>query len=250
MPTVVLFETDRLEDELATRAAAPGLLPLGGLPLLSYAARAFRACGDVTRVVLAGSTGYAGHGAALAEVDESLLLDGATGTRLQAVLDQYGGENELLFWPPNAPLVRPEMVEHFLAHAPVQAALTWALVREERMLQIFPDGLDVPRHGFDGLNLAITPLGLVRPAAIETQRPLLNRLVGTELNRGELIKMLGMGFAIKFQARRAPLDEVVRRLSEALSLPCLAQILPFPELAFRVRNRAEHHLARARLESL
>ncbi len=248
MATVILLDCDQLEPELAGRAPASGLLPLSGRPLVRYAAEAFRLCGDIDKVVLAGPTVYAPHASLLTEVDETMLSDSPIEERVEAVLDRFADESELLFWPANGPLIRPETVEQFLEAAPVGAGVCWSLVRAERFQQTYPQGTDVPRHALGGEEVVVGSLGLVNPRAVAPQRELLRRVLRKEFGRGDLLRMLGVGFAIKFQAGRAGLEELTRRISEVLRLDCLLAILPQAELAFRVRSRSEHHLARACLE--
>ncbi|MBI2299647.1 MAG: nucleotidyltransferase family protein [Armatimonadetes bacterium] len=246
MATAILIECDQLGNGLAGRAPAPGLLPLAGRPLLSYAAQALRRCGDVDRILLSGPTAYRDHPAALDEVDTAVLSDSPLGDRLAGLLEEYGEEPEWLIWPANGPLIEPAMVEHFLAHAPVTAAATWAVVRESRLLAAFP--LDWPVLPFAGEVVAWTGLGVVRPPALLPHTARLQRMLNKEANWVEAVKALGVGFAIKLKAGRASLSEVAQKLGELIGAPCVVQFSPYAELALRVRSRAEHHAARARLE--
>ncbi len=248
MTTAVLIEVEALEDELAGRAAAPGLLPLCGRPTVTYPARALRACGNVDRLVLAGPRVYDKHSAALDEVDQTVLADGPLGDLVDDVLERCG-DGELLFWPANAPLLTVDMVERFLAGAPLEAAATWSVVREERVVSAFPGHDRGAAHNFAGDRLMFGGLGCVRADVLAPKRATLRRLLGRSVSKSELVKMLGVGFAIKVQNGRASLEELVERVAESVGAPCVAEILPDPELAFRVRSRHEHHVARDRMEA-
>lgn len=248
MPTVVLLEIDALDDELAGRAPAPGLLPLAGHPMVTYAARAFRGCGDVDQLVLAGPDDYRTQPAALAEFDAEPLLAPTVAERVDLALDRYAASDELLFWPANAPLLTPDAVECFLSHAPTGAGLCWSCVRQSRVEAAFGELPHLPKHRFGADLLALGSLGAVRPAALDGQRDLVRKMLGQPLVKSELIKLLGVGFAIKFSSFRATLSDLMTKIGDVLGTDCVATILPHPELCFRVRNRAEHHLARARLE--
>ncbi|MBI5834455.1 MAG: nucleotidyltransferase family protein [Armatimonadetes bacterium] len=249
MATAILLETDKLDDALSGRAGAPGLLPAAGRPLVDYAARALAACGDVERVVLAGPTAYGQHAVATTHCDETLLLDDPVRTLVESLLERYGDCEELLLWRPNAPLLTTEMVEHFLAHAPAEAAVTVALVRAERVEAEMPDLPPVPTTALGPDNVTFTPLMVIRPAALANHHALLSRLVADSMAQAELVKTLGVGFSIKLKAGRARLDEVARRVSEVIGSPCVLQVAPHAELAVRVRTRAEYHWVRERLES-
>jgi len=233
---------------LAGRAPAAGLLPLAGHPMVAYAARAFRACGDVDEIVLAGPEVYGDHVAALAECDGAPLLAETVAERVDLALERFADRSELLFWPANAPLLTPAAVESFLAHAPVGAGLCWSCVRHGRVAAAFEDSDDLPKHKFGGETLVLGGLGAVRPGALAGQRDLLLRMLGQPLVKSELTKLLGVGFAIKYMAYRATLGDLMMKIGEVLGVECVATILPHPELCFRVRNRAAHHCARARLE--
>jgi hypothetical protein len=88
---------------------------------------------------------------------------------------------------------------------------------------------------------------LVRPQAFDGHRELLGRLVSGD-GLAELARELGVGSRLRLPGRRIGLEDLVRKLGEVLGAPCVAVILPHPELALRVRGRLEHHTARARLE--
>jgi hypothetical protein len=248
MATVILLETDRLEDSLAGRAAAPGLLPVGGRPLVYWAARAFAACGDVEKIVLAGPTAYDKQPAALAAVDETLLLDAPLRDLAEAVLERYGEAEELLIWRPNAPLITPEMVEHFLAHAPADAALTVAMVRAGKAREVYPAGEEPPAYALRGESVVFPLLLSLKPAAVTAQMALLRRLISDHLVQSELAKLLGVGLAIAFKSGRATALDLAKRAGELLGAPAVLLFSPYGELALRVRNRAEYHLVRDRLE--
>ena len=249
MATAILLETDRLEDALSGRAGAPGLLPAAGRPLVDYAARALAACGDVERVVLAGPTAYGQHAVATAHVDETLLLDEPLRVVVEALLERYGEDEELLLWRPNGPLLTTDMVEHFLAHAPAEAAVNVALVRAERIEAELPEFPAVPTTALGPDTVHFSPLMSLRPAALANHHALLVRLVAENMAQAELVKTLGVGFSIKLRTGRARLDEVARRVSEVVGSPCVLQMSPYAELAVRVRNRAEYHWVREQLES-
>jgi len=249
MATAILLETDRLDDGLSGRAGAPGLLPAAGRPLVDYAARALAACGDVDRVVLAGPTAYGQHAVATAHIDDTILLDEPLRVLVEAVLERYGDCEELLLWRPNGPLLTTEMVEHFLAHAPAEAAVTVALVRAERVEDQLAELPPVPSTVFGPDAVTFSPLMVIRPAALAAHHALLGRLVAENVAQAELVKTLGVGFSIKLKAGRARLDEVARRMSEVIGAPCVLQMSPHAELVVRVRNRDEYHWVRERLES-
>ncbi|MCC7493441.1 MAG: nucleotidyltransferase family protein [Fimbriimonadaceae bacterium] len=248
MPTAVLVEWGELDDDLASRAPAPGLLPLAGRPLVQWAAETLRACGDVDRLVLSGPPAYAAQTQALDLFDDAHLLAARPAARLEALLEYCAGDDELLLWPTNSPLLRVEMVEQFLTHAPLDAAVAWTMVRQERFEQTFP-GLRLSGQRLGGDLLAPGLLGLVRPAELTTRGAVLRRLLASDNPKTELGRLLGVGFAIKFGAGRATLEEVVRRVGEAIGLAAVVQVMPHAELAFAVRSRQAHQLARQRLEA-
>ena len=249
MPTVVLLEVDPLDDELAGRAPSAGLLPLAGHPMVTYAARAFRACGDIDEIRLAGPDAYRGQAAALADIDGEPLIAETVAERVDLALDQLSDRDELLFWPANAPMLTPEAVESFLANAPTTAGLIWSCVRESRVEKTFDGVVHLPVHHFGGDSLVLGGLGCVKPEAVAEHRDLLRRMLGQQLVKSELVKLLGVGFAIKFTSNRATLSDLMLKIGEVLGVDCVASILPYAELCFRVRNRAEHHQARAWLEA-
>lgn len=247
MATVILVETDRLDD-LVGRAAAPGLLPLAGLPLVRHAARAFAACGDVDRIVLAGPTVYERALGDLPEIAESLLLDRSLRHLAEALLDRYGEVDEVILWRANGPLIRPAMIEHFLARAPRAAALTVALVRAERVRAAWPDGPVHLAHTMGNESVVGTTLVCLRPAVLAAHRQLVAAVLHERRLPADLAKLLGVALSLKLSTGRATLAELARRASELLGAPAVVQLAPFPELTVGVRHRAEYHWVRNLME--
>lgn len=249
MAIAVLLEADRLDEALTPRAATPGLLPAAGRPLVDHSARVLASLGDVSRVVLAGPTAYREQLDTLTGIDDAILLDAPLGSLVDALLERYGEAEELLLWRPNAPLLRPEMVELFLANAPLGAGLTFAVVREERYRQQFAE-LGEPSTGHLGPERIVwSPLMLVSPRVLGAHRQLLSRLLSDTVVHAELAKALGVGFAIKFTTGRATADELARRVGELLEAPCVIEFSPYAELAVRVRTRGDYHVVRNVLEA-
>lgn len=246
MPTVILLETDQLDQSLSERAAAPGLLEVAGRPMVRHAVRAFAACGSVDRIVLAGPTAY--EAIELPGVDDRVLDDRGPTALLAGLLERYGDAEEWLLWQPNAPLIEPPMLDAFLAHAPLGAAVCGALVRAERVEAAFGELPRLAAHTFVHDRLVMTPLFGLSPACLAPHRELLGQLFGGGGARVELLKRLGVGFAIKLRSGRASLAELAARLGEQVGGPVVMQILPHPELCLKVASRAEHRVARSRLE--
>lgn len=246
MATVLLLEVDHLAPALADRAPTPGLLTVAGRPQVRLVARAFAACGDVERIVLVGPAAY--REAPLPEIDELLVAERIDADALETLIERFGHAEELLLCPANAPLVTPERVEDFLGRCPRDAAVACLLVRRADVSAQLGELTSLVAHRFGPEELVFAPLLLLQTATLVRHRDLLATVLAGGPNLTELVRRLGVGFAIKLRSGRATLPELAARLSELLGAPCLFQIAPCPELCLRVAGRPELRVARTLLE--
>lgn len=246
MACVLLLEIDRLEPALAGRAPAAGLLTVAGRTQVELVARAFAACGDVEAVHLAGPAVYADR--LPAAVSRFHPAESYTPAALETILEALADADEVFLSPTNLPLLSADAIEAFLARTPRQAGVSCLLVPHADVLERLGELPSLVGHRFGGEPLVFAPLLLVQPAALAPHRELLAAALAGGLNPTELVRRLGVGFAIKLRSGRATLAELAARLGELLGVPCVFQVARCPELCLRVASRAELRTARWLLE--
>lgn len=249
MAVAVVVDADTLDSGLAEHAAAAGLLPAAGRPLALHVIDALRGCGNIERVVLAGSFAYRDHRAVLDAVDDVWLTEVTGGALIASAFDRWGDAEEWLWWPPNAPLVSTMALEHWLRHAPTKVALNLAAVREARIRAALPGLDDTQARSFAGEVVAFAPPVLLRPGELSAHGEVVRAWLA-EGSATDKLGVLGTSFSIKVTTGRAGLSEICGRLGQRLDSRCAVTLVPFGEWVLRVTDRNAYHLARGWLETL
>lgn len=247
MATAVLVETDRLDDALAGRAPSPGLLTLNGIPAIQRALAALRACGDVDRIVLAGPDSYLSYPRVMCQIDDFVSYSAEQPEALAGLLAARDSE-ELLFWPPNGGLLTTAMVETFLRLAPADAAVSLAAVKRRCLVAAHALPVATKAWTFSDVTIAVSPLCVSRAGRSDRQNELLVALLAGRALSAEMRRILGVSLALRITAGAASLDEVLRRTGEHIGGPVVVALLPYAELAVRLRRRPELTWSRDRLE--
>lgn len=236
---------------LSQGARHRALLEVGGTPMLVRVLRALRATPGMGRITV--SIEEPSALASLPELD-ALVRDGALAIHrslpspsrsVQDVLARQPAERPLLVTTADHALLRPEIVERFLADAERSGAdLAIGLVAARLLRARFPDSkrtfLRFRDDGYSGANLFLFRTPRAREAAAfwvraERFRKRPWRLVST-------FGPVALGL---FLFRRLDLDQALERASRTIGARVAAIRLPFAEAAVDVDKPADLELARS-----
>ncbi|MCQ8240184.1 nucleotidyltransferase family protein [Rhizosaccharibacter radicis] len=227
-------------DPVAALAGQPtkALVPVDGQPMLFRVVQSLRACPSVARVVVAAGDGPdAGEAAGLLHRSGCDTLAEPMGTApspagtVSAALASLG--TPLLVTTADHPLLRPAMVEEFLASVPPGVAAAAAVVEEELFRAAFPRGrrtwLRFRDGGFSGCNLFL----LATPDAARIAG-FWRRLEDNRKKPWRMAAAIGPAMLLGTLFRRLSLDDAARGLGRRTGTRLAAIRLSQPEAAIDV----------------
>ena len=241
----------RLSGELATAAGTTikALAPFDGQTLLARMVRSLRAAPGVGRIVVVGPKEITAE--ALATGADEVLAEGATGPEnvliglravkgaagdglaIVAASDLWGIDNEAI----QAVLARVRDTDGDILFPVVTRA-----VYDAR----FPDSPNVWTP-IDGGEYTGGSVLLLRPAAIERNRELIERVFDSRKSQFAMARLLGLNFALKFLLRRLTIPEVETRASAITGCVCRALLDSDARLAADIDNLADYEYAKRRV---
>jgi GTP:adenosylcobinamide-phosphate guanylyltransferase len=240
----------RLSGDLADRAGTTvkALAPLAGAPLLGRVVSALRSAGGVTRIVVVGPKAEIESVARAAGADE-VHDEGETGPQnvrigLRAVLEAVEGEGRAVVASSDLPFLDPEAVCHLLDRAAgvPSADILFPVISRRAYESVFPGSPNVwaPLAGgeYTGGSLLV-----VRPAAIERNQALIERVFAARKSQFQMARLLGPVFLVKFLARRLTIDEAEARASQITGCQCRALLDADPRLSCDVDHLADYEYA-------
>ncbi|HIE52478.1 MAG TPA: hypothetical protein EYP85_12025 [Armatimonadetes bacterium] len=238
MLAAIIVDASEVEGLAVEHVGVSGLREVNGRPLVSYVMAAMQQGAALSRLVLMAPPAYRNHWIAREGV-EVVPCGPDLASGLFAALERLGESERILVFPANAPLVTSAMFDNFLKYAPPGADLAYAVIREERVRERFPQVRRWPAQRFREGVMVPSRLALFRPQLAQRHRELLAGLISGALNPLYLLHQWGAGFLLRFKLGRVSLQEVVLRVGELLGGPCTAVISPYPELAFTVKSEAD-----------
>jgi CTP:molybdopterin cytidylyltransferase MocA len=223
------------------KVAHKALTPIAGRPMLAFVLDAVRGIPDVERIFICID----------AETDLRPITNGTPFTRVPpasspaasvvAALQAIDGDRPLLITTADHPLLTPEMIRHFLEHAPSEAALCVGLAEAETVKAAYPEGkrtfYRLAGKGFSGCNLFLAR----KPGAARVAE-YWRRMEGHRKNPLRLVREIGVGALVRYALGLLSLDGAFRHVSLLTSAVIRPVILPFAEAATDVDKPADYEL--------
>jgi CTP:molybdopterin cytidylyltransferase MocA len=223
------------------KVAHKALTPIAGRPMLAYVLDAVRSVPEVDRI----------HICIDAETDLRPVTNGTPFIRIAparspaasvaAALQQIDGDRPLLITTADHPLLTPEIVAHFLNHAPRDADLCVGLAEAETITKAFPEGRRTfyrfGGRGYSGCNLFLAR----KPGAVRVAE-YWRRMEGHRKNPLRLVREIGLGALIRYALGMLSLDAAFEHVSKATGARISPVLLPFAEAATDVDKPSDHAL--------
>ncbi len=212
-----------------------------GQPLAAWVIEALRAAPQVGRIALVSSRPVLERLGSLADLTGE---DAGSGpANLMRGLDLLGGHGRVLVSGCDAPLIRPPMVERFIARCASDAAIHFSYVLAERFQATFPG---VPNRGIrvrEGV-LYAGALHVVDAEAILGMRRVFEEAFSARKRPVRMVRMLGLGSLGRYACGTLSVPYLERRAGRILGVACRGVQVEDAEFAFDVDK--PEHLAAAR----
>lgn len=241
------------DDPLLSHAGAQhkALISIAGSPMILHVARALADSGYVTHLILVGLGPEHGVDFPLpvTYVPEAggivaNFLAGAGALKRIAP-----GAERVLLCSTDLPLMTGEMVRYLVDTTLATGAdVCYTVVARERMEARFPyAGRSFVRLR-DG-QFAGGDIHLVNPAALWSNRQLMDDILGARKNSLKQARIIGLGFLAKFVFRRLTIADGERKGQSILGVPCRVIPVRYAELGMDVDKPHQLDLVRAEMES-
>jgi GTP:adenosylcobinamide-phosphate guanylyltransferase len=223
------------------KVAHKALTPIAGRPMLAFVLDAVRAVPEVDRIYICID----------AETDLRPVTNGTAFTRIPpasspaasvvAALEAIESDRPLLITTADHPLLTPQIIGHFLQHAPADADLSVGIAEAETILRAFPEGkrtfYRLAGKGYSGCNLFLAR----RPGAAKVA-DYWRRMEAHRKNPLRLVREIGIGALFRYALGLLNLDGAFRHVSKLTAAQISPVILPFAEAATDVDKPADHAL--------
>jgi GTP:adenosylcobinamide-phosphate guanylyltransferase len=238
----------RLRGAFAERVGTnvKALIRLGGATLLARTLAALRATERVGRIVIVGPRDVLDHPDAR-RADAVLPEGGDSGPanilRGLEWLHQFGGgADRVLVVTTDLPFLTPRALTNFLDACPANLDICVPVLTRGEFRARFPDFRITCVRLRDG-DWTMGCAFLVNPQAIAENRGLIERTFAARKSPLAMARLLGVGFLLRFAARRLTVPEVERRGGELLNCAAGAITGCPPELAFDIDTPQEYEYA-------
>jgi CTP:molybdopterin cytidylyltransferase MocA len=223
------------------KVAHKALTPIAGRPMLAFVLDAVRGVPEVDRIFICID----------AETDLRPVTNGTPFDRIPpaaspaasvvAALQAIDGDRPLLITTADHPLLTPQIIAHFLQHAPKDADLCVGLAEAETVTKAFPEGrrtfYRLAGSGYSGCNLFLAR----RPGAARVA-DYWRRMEGHRKNPLRLVREIGIGALVRYALGLLSLDAAFRHVSKLTAARINPVILPFAEAATDVDKPSDHTL--------
>jgi CTP:molybdopterin cytidylyltransferase MocA len=227
----------------AIKAAAP----VGGKPLLDHVVNALRAAEGVGAIAVVGPVEALRGGTGAAP--DHWVEEGATGPenverglKALAAREDSRSDGSVLLSASDLPFLHADAVRWLLEHAPGDADIVYPVIRRADHEASFPGSPNVWTPLADGHYTGGSVL-LVRPAAIERNRTLIERVFAARKSQIGMAWLLGLPFVAKFARGRLTVAEAEARASRLTGCRCRALVGADPRLGVDIDTWAEYQWA-------
>jgi len=245
---VILPAGGRISGELAQAAGTEvkALFRLGGKTMLERTLEVVRATGRASRIVVVGPQEAAPYTKGLADV---VLPETGSGSQnvLQGLewLSAVNGEEHALIVTTDLPFLTPDALNEFLDACPPQLDLCVPVITRQEFEVRFSRSAARYARLRDGEWL-IGCAVLVRPAAVVSNRSLLDRVFAARRSKMAMVRLLGPSFVLRFLTRRLTVKQIEAKALDILGCTGSAIRVCAPELAFDIDYPEDYQHAAAR----
>jgi CTP:molybdopterin cytidylyltransferase MocA len=241
-------------DPLLTHAGVhhKALIPLAGAPMILHVANALAESGYVAHLIVVGLDQE--HG-----VDFPLPVTfvpeagGIVSNFLageDALRHVVPGAQRVLICSTDVPLITGEMVRHLVDTALATGAdVCYTVVRREVMEARFPSSGRSYATLRDG-QFAGGDIHLINPSVSQSNRRLLEELLGARKNSLKQARVIGLRFLLKFIFRRLTVGDGERKAESILGVPCRVIAVRYAELGMDVDKPEQLDQIHAEMERL
>jgi len=227
--------------QLDEHAACKGLVPICAKPMVEYVVDSLRACRHIRRVVAVLPD--AGTGAWQSKVDEVVISYGNVVDNFLAAVEVLGHSDRVLVVSGDVPLITADAIDDYLAKCePFDGDLYYPIATKQSVEAKFP-GVQRTYMRLRGGTFTGGNIGLVNPAAIIANRSLMESVFELRKSPLGLVRILGLGFIVKFFFRRLTVDELEDKVSQLINGKGRAVVVAYPEIGFDVDKPADLALA-------
>jgi GTP:adenosylcobinamide-phosphate guanylyltransferase len=217
------------------------LTPIAGRPMLAFVLDAVRNVPQVDRIYIcidaATDLRPVTNGTPFNRIPPASSPAASVAAALQAI----DGDRPLLITTADHPLLTPQIIGHFLSHAPADVDLCVGLAEAETITKAFPEGkrtfYRLAGHGYSGCNLFLAR----RPGAARVA-DYWRRMEAHRKNPLRLVREIGIGAAIRYALGWLSLDSAFQHVSKLTAARIRPVILPFAEAATDVDKPSDHTL--------
>jgi CTP:molybdopterin cytidylyltransferase MocA len=227
--------------------AHKALTPIAGRPMLAFVLDAVRGVPEVDRIFICiddtTDLGLATNGTPFTRIPPA----NSPAASVVAALATIDSERPLLVTTADHPLLTPQMIGHFLAHAPKDADLCVGLAEAATITATFPESkrtfYRLAGGGYSGCNLF-----LARKPGAARVADYWRRMEGHRKSPLRLVREIGIGALVRYALGLIDLDAAFRHVSKLTGTKIAPVILPFAEAATDVDKPSDHALVEAILK--
>lgn len=230
-------------DPVAALGGVPhkALTPIAGRPMLAFVLDAVRGVPEVDRIFICID----------AETDLRAVTNGTAFNRIPpasspaasvaAALQGIDGDRPLLITTADHPLLTPQIIAHFLKHAPKEVDLCVGLAEAATIQKAFPEGKRTfyrfAGRGYSGCNLFLAR----KPGAVRVAE-YWRRMEGHRKTPLRLVREIGLGALIRYALGLLSLEQAFSHVSKLTGAKISPVVLPFAEAATDVDKPSDHIL--------
>ena len=231
--------------------AVKALIPVGGEPMLGRVARTLLASPSIARIVVLGQQSAAMLDADLgwmARTPEIAAVEGGEGISesVGALAGTDAAPYPILVTTADHPLLRPEMVETFLAGA-AGADAAFAMVERRTVERVHPGTRRTWLKAADGHYSGANLFALATPASHKATQ-FWSRAEKDRKRTLKLLSHFGPAIFLRAMTRTISLQAAADRIGRKAGIELRAVLLPYPEAAIDVDKPADLALAQRILE--
>ncbi|WP_119418092.1 nucleotidyltransferase family protein [Desertibaculum subflavum] len=255
IPALILAGSRGPDDPLAlaTGTEHKAFIEIGGQPMLARVVAALSQVPAVGRITIAierpelveAATSLA-HWRAEGRLSVMRAADSPAATVARA-LEQIDGAPPLFVTTADHALLTPQMVRHFLDHAPAEADVAAGIATDHTIQAAYP-GTRRTYLRFRGIAFSGCNLFLFRSERARHVADLWREVERHRKRPWRMIAMLGIGNLTRFLLGRLTLPDALARLSTRTGARLAAVDMPFAEAAIDVDKPADLELVRGIVE--